>query len=106
MIISFLILIWVSFDAYAQNDNNNIKNIQFKNYENSQMFLNISVPSDGKITFDEDILGSFQISMYYPEIVDKDYRIAISMDNNSKNETLEKQFTKYIGEDSDKEVLE
>lgn len=83
-----------------------MKEIQFKNYENSHMFLNISAPSDGKITFDEDILGSFQISMYYQDITDRDYRIALSMDNNPKNETLEEQFTKYIGEDSNKEIIE
>ena len=105
MIISLLILISISFYAYAQKDNT-VKDIQFKNYENSRMFLNFSVPSNGKITFNENILGSFQISMYYPEIVDKDYRIAISMDNNPKNETLVEQFTKYIDEDSEQEIIE
>jgi len=85
---------------------NKIKDIQFKNYENSDMFLNIYIPSMVEPTFNEDILGSFHISIYYPDIIDNDYRFALSMDNNPKNEILEEQFSKYIGEDSDKEIIE
>ena len=103
MIISFFILISISFDAYAQKDNT-MKDIQFKNYENSYMFLNISVLNDAKVLFNDDSLGAFRFSMYYPDIVDDDFRISISMDNNPKNETIEGEFTKYIDENS--EILE
>jgi hypothetical protein len=103
IVLSILLFIVFPSSIVAQKDDK-LKNIEFENYENSQMFMNISVLTDAKILFNDDSLGVFRFSMYYPDIVDDDFRISISMDNNPKNETIEGEFAKYVDENS--EILE